>query len=73
TPIANPGRASIQAALAPAANPLSGDPLCQDIAQGTPCLYLYYVLADKNGRHDFAVTLAQHEANIQKAIAAGVL
>jgi UPF0755 protein len=73
TPIANPGRASIQAALAPAANPLSGDPLCQDIAQGNPCLYLYYVLADKNGRHDFAVTLAQHEANIQKAIAAGVL
>ena len=73
TPIANPGRASIQAALAPAANPLSGDPLCQDIAQGNPCLLLYYVLADKNGRHDFAVTLAQHEANIQKAIAAGVL
>lgn len=73
TPIANPGRASIQAALAPAANPLSGDPLCRDVAQGNPCLYLYYVLADKNGRHDFAVTLAQHEANIQKAIAAGVL
>lgn len=73
TPIANPGRASIQAALAPAANPLSGDPLCQDVAQGNPCLYLYYVLADKNGRHDFAVTLEQHEANIQKAIAAGVL
>lgn len=73
TPIANPGRASIQAALAPAANPLSGDPLCRGIAQGNPCLYLYYVLADKNGRHDFAVTLEQHEANIQKAIAAGVL
>lgn len=73
TPIANPGRASIAAALAPAANPLSGDPLCEGIPQGTPCLYLYYVLADKNGRHDFAVTLEQHEANIQKAIAAGVL
>lgn len=73
TPIANPGRASIAAALAPAANPLSGDPLCEGIPQGTPCLYLYYVLADKNGRHDFAVSLEQHEANIQKAIAAGVL
>lgn len=73
TPIANPGRASIAAALAPAPNPSSGDPLCSGISGGTPCLYLYYVLADKNGRHDFAVTLEQHEANIQKAIAAGVL
>ncbi len=73
TPIANPGRASIAAALAPAPNPSSGDPLCSGISGSTPCLYLYYVLADKNGRHDFAVTFEQHEANIQKAIAAGVL
>jgi UPF0755 protein len=73
TPIANPGRASIAAALAPAPNPSSGDPLCSGISSSTPCLYLYYVLADKNGRHDFAVTFEQHEANIQKAIAAGVL
>lgn len=73
TPIASPGRASIAAALAPAANPSSGDPLCSGISGSTPCLYLYYVLADKNGRHDFAVTLEQHEANIQKAIDAGVL
>lgn len=73
TPIANPGRASITAALAPAPNPSAGDPLCSGISGSTPCLYLYYVLADKNGRHDFAVTFEQHEANIQKAIAAGVL
>ena len=73
TPIANPGRASIAAALAPAPNPSSGDPLCRGISGSTPCLYLYYVLADKNGRHDFAVTFEQHEANIEKSIAAGVL
>lgn len=73
TPIASPGRASIAAALAPAPNPSSGDPLCRGISGSTPCLYLYYVLADKNGRHDFAVTLEQHEANIDKSIAAGVL
>jgi cell division protein YceG involved in septum cleavage len=36
-------------------------------------VYLYYVLSDKDGGHTFAVTYEQHEANVQKAIADGVL
>lgn len=73
TPIANPGRKSIAAALDPAPNPSAGDPLCAQIIEVDRCRYLYYVLADEDGRHVFAATLDQHLANVQAAIAAGVL
>jgi UPF0755 protein len=68
TPIAMPGRASIRAALNPAPNPRAED--CPD---KKPCAWLYYVLADKNGKHVFATNLADQEKNIAKAKADGVL
>ncbi|MGA0862893.1 MAG: endolytic transglycosylase MltG [Ilumatobacteraceae bacterium] len=73
TPIANPGRASIVAALSPAGPPSAGDEACDGLSSGTKCDYFYYVLWDTDGRHRFASTLDQHEANVDVARAAGVL
>lgn len=56
TPIAAPGRASLEAAAAP-----------DDTG------FFYYVLSDEEGRHTFAETLEEHNANVQQAREDGIL
>ena len=73
TPIANPGKASSQAALAPFGAPPATDPACSGLAVGVKCEYLYYVLADAAGGHVFATTYDQHLFNVEKSKAAGLL
>jgi len=72
TPITNPGRAAIHAALNPAPDPGLGDPICFGL-RTADCRYLYYVLADDEGNHVFAATGEQHNANVDAARAAGLL
>ncbi|MEP7113263.1 MAG: endolytic transglycosylase MltG, partial [Ilumatobacteraceae bacterium] len=73
TPIANPGRASIQAVVNPAPDPSQGDPICEALPVPTDCHYLYYVVADEDGRHAFAATVEQHDVNVQHARDLGLL
>jgi UPF0755 protein len=69
TPIANPGEASIKAVLNPAPNPAA----CPTNLPTEPCQLLYYVLADKDGNHAFATNARDHDANVAKARAAGLI
>jgi UPF0755 protein len=55
TPIALPGRASMEAALNPEPGP-----------------WFYYVVIDAEGRHAFAETFEDHQANIRQAERNGV-
>ena len=69
TPITNPGKKSIEAALHPAPNP---DPAT---CPGGPAVHLALLRAggQDDGRHAFATTYEDHLKNVAKARAAGLL
>jgi UPF0755 protein len=73
TPIANPSRASISAALNPSPNPDPAQNCQNQDTKKEPCMWLYYVLGDKDGRHVFATNAADHQRNVDAARRAGLL
>lgn len=50
----------------------SGEAAIEAALEPTPGTFLFYVVIDKDGRHAFAITAAEHQRNIARAKANGV-